>query len=327
MHRIDVPTASPLPPTRQLAGTPGYFTSGSFMSGIPATIPGADWFNSVQEELSNAIEGSGQPLDRESDDQLLQAMRTVRRSRHIPGQIIVFAGTSAPEGTLPCDGTAVSRDEYPELFAAIGTLYGEGDGATTFNLPHVDEDTGIIHTGDPGKVGQASAGAVIAHGHNASTQGAGGHGHTVSVGNAGGHAHSASASAVGDHNHGAWTDGQGSHNHGVNDPGHSHTWTGPSNGPNTGGWAAANMALYSPVGTSHNTTGIWLNDGGHHAHNIGMNGAGNHSHSISVAAVGDHSHTASVEAVADHTHAVSVEATGGTRNLAAGIRMLYCIAY
>jgi microcystin-dependent protein len=40
-----------------------------------------------------------------------------------------------PDGWLLCDGSAVSRDDYSELFAIIGTLYGEGDGSTTFNLP------------------------------------------------------------------------------------------------------------------------------------------------------------------------------------------------
>ncbi|MEC3890712.1 phage tail protein [Xanthomonas campestris] len=39
-------------------------------------------------------------------------------------------------GLLLCDGTAVSRTKYSALFAAIGTVYGAGDGSTTFNLPH-----------------------------------------------------------------------------------------------------------------------------------------------------------------------------------------------
>ena len=43
--------------------------------------------------------------------------------------------TSAPDGYLLEDGTAVSRTTYADLFAAIGTTYGSGDGSTTFNLP------------------------------------------------------------------------------------------------------------------------------------------------------------------------------------------------
>lgn len=40
---------------------------------------------------------------------------------------------------LACDGSAVSRARYPELFSIIGTMYGAGDGATTFNLPRIDD--------------------------------------------------------------------------------------------------------------------------------------------------------------------------------------------
>ena len=51
------------------------------------------------------------------------------------GVIIPFAGKSVPTGYLLCNGAAVSRTDYANLFAAIGTLYGAGDGSTTFNLP------------------------------------------------------------------------------------------------------------------------------------------------------------------------------------------------
>lgn len=51
------------------------------------------------------------------------------------GRIIWHAGTGTPEGTLYCDGSAISRTAYPELFAVIGTTYGAGDGSTTFNIP------------------------------------------------------------------------------------------------------------------------------------------------------------------------------------------------
>lgn len=51
------------------------------------------------------------------------------------GTMIPFAGNVVPEGFLICNGAAVSRTTYASLFAAIGTLYGTGDGSTTFNLP------------------------------------------------------------------------------------------------------------------------------------------------------------------------------------------------
>ena len=43
--------------------------------------------------------------------------------------------STVPDGFLSCDGSAVSRSTYGNLFAAIGTTYGAGDGSTTFNLP------------------------------------------------------------------------------------------------------------------------------------------------------------------------------------------------
>jgi microcystin-dependent protein len=51
------------------------------------------------------------------------------------GAIIPFGSDTIPENWLLCDGQAVSRTTYQELFSAIGTTYGNGDGSTTFNLP------------------------------------------------------------------------------------------------------------------------------------------------------------------------------------------------
>jgi microcystin-dependent protein len=53
-----------------------------------------------------------------------------------PGaQIMLYAGAVAPLGWLICDGSAVSRVNFPELFSIIGTTYGVGDNTSTFNLP------------------------------------------------------------------------------------------------------------------------------------------------------------------------------------------------
>ena len=51
------------------------------------------------------------------------------------GAVIMYGGGTAPSGWLVCDGSAVSRTTYADLFTAIGTRYGTGDGSTTFNLP------------------------------------------------------------------------------------------------------------------------------------------------------------------------------------------------
>ena len=53
------------------------------------------------------------------------------------GAVLPFAGNTIPKGWLLCNGQAVSRTDYDELFSVIGTTYGTGDGSTTFNLPNL----------------------------------------------------------------------------------------------------------------------------------------------------------------------------------------------
>jgi len=55
------------------------------------------------------------------------------------GTVIAFAANAAPEGFVLCNGAAVSRTTYEALFSAIGTTYGTGDGASTFNLPNLTD--------------------------------------------------------------------------------------------------------------------------------------------------------------------------------------------
>ena len=56
------------------------------------------------------------------------------------GAVCSFAGTSAPDGWLVCDGAAVSRTTHAALFAQIGTAFGAGDGDATFNLPDLRDE-------------------------------------------------------------------------------------------------------------------------------------------------------------------------------------------
>ena len=51
------------------------------------------------------------------------------------GAITPFGGITAPTNWLICDGSAISRTTYADLFSVIGTSFGVGDGSTTFNLP------------------------------------------------------------------------------------------------------------------------------------------------------------------------------------------------
>lgn len=53
----------------------------------------------------------------------------------LTGTILPTVATSAPAGWLLCDGSAVSRTTYANLFTLVGTAFGTGDGSTTFNVP------------------------------------------------------------------------------------------------------------------------------------------------------------------------------------------------
>ena len=120
----------------------GFPTNGSPALGIPATQPGAAWFHAVASELHNAITAGGVTPDANKVDQLgtvvssiLSKIEAVSKAQIPTGTIIPFAGATIPAGYLLCNGVAVSRTSYAALFGVISTLYGTGDGTTTFNLP------------------------------------------------------------------------------------------------------------------------------------------------------------------------------------------------
>jgi len=55
------------------------------------------------------------------------------------GSVIVWPKSTAPDGWLLCDGSAINRTTYAALFALIGTTYGSGNGSSTFNVPDVKD--------------------------------------------------------------------------------------------------------------------------------------------------------------------------------------------
>lgn len=85
------------------------------------------------------------------------------------GIMTEFAGSSIPTGWLLCDGSAVNRTTYANLFSAISTTWGIGDNSSTFNLPDMREAC-------PQGAGTYSAVAGTTHGaiteHDARTLGA-----------------------------------------------------------------------------------------------------------------------------------------------------------
>jgi microcystin-dependent protein len=103
------------------------------------------------------------------------------------GTVIWTARSTAPTGYLKANGLAVSRSTYATLFSAIGTIYGAGDGSTTFNLPDLrgefirgwDDGRGV----DSGRVfGSGQAQSYQSHNHGASVNDPG---HSHSIGRAG----------------------------------------------------------------------------------------------------------------------------------------------
>jgi microcystin-dependent protein len=88
----------------------------------------------------------------------------------VTGTVIWWSASTAPIGYVTCNGAAVSRTTYSNLFGVIGTTYGNGDGSTTFNLPDLraefirgwDAGRGV----DPGRVfGSAQADEFESHTH------------------------------------------------------------------------------------------------------------------------------------------------------------------
>ena len=164
-------------PDYKTLNSQGHATDGNPSLGVPATLPGAAWFDSVTQEIVNAIKAAGITPDTQKVNQLAEAIRSkaslndagiVQLSSAInsnseeiaatskavklaydlantannkdvsgipTGSLVPFAGAVIPEGYLLCNGAAVSRTTYAKLFAVIGTLWGTGDGETTFNLP------------------------------------------------------------------------------------------------------------------------------------------------------------------------------------------------
>lgn len=71
------------------------------------------------------------------DGTVMWKVRSIIQSGDVAGCIKMFAGNTIPDGYLLCDGSVISRTDYADLFAVISTIYGAGDGSTTFTLPNL----------------------------------------------------------------------------------------------------------------------------------------------------------------------------------------------
>jgi microcystin-dependent protein len=108
------------------------YTDGNAAQGIEGSIVPAAALEHPQREITGLIMKAGLTPDNQDLGQLYKAMRKICAPS---GQIMVWAGTGAPDGFLLCNGQEISRTTYADLFAAIGIAHGAGDGATSFTLP------------------------------------------------------------------------------------------------------------------------------------------------------------------------------------------------
>jgi microcystin-dependent protein len=230
------------------------------------------------------------------------------------GEVKEYYGANLPPRYLACNGQAVSRTLYAELFAAIGTSIGPGDNSTTFNVP--DRRSRVAIGSDPmfsgGRSGihgfdvylgfQLGARAAIltegnlpSHTHTARTSEAGYHGHSGSTNVSGAHGHI--LGEAGFHGHSGQAEAAGVHNH-----------TTPY------GKVDANIFKNPVVAGAELSAVTWefgrfiVDDAGNHIHNLGINGAGSHAHSLTIE--GAHQHGLNIDGGGSHVHAVTVDATG-----------------
>ena len=241
------------------------------------------------------------------------------------GAIIMWGGAAAPAEWLLCNGGAVSRATYPALFAAIGTIYGAGDGSTTFNLPNFSQrfPLGKAGAGTGATLGEVGGSIdhahwVPSHSHSVGSLAVASHSHAVGTLTVDEHTHNSGTLNVASHTHGAGTlatNSTGNHTHGVNS--HSHS----------AGSYAVSVSVSGTTGNQNATEQWGITPGTtvityakvHHQHDFSDSASGSvtgtsGSATASTDSNGAHSHTLS-----GATGSSSPDVTGSTSSSTAGI--------
>ncbi len=110
------------------------YSNGNTQDGTLGSIIPAQAIEHPMREIINVISESGLTPSGNDNEQLYKA---IRRLCAPAGEVKMWAGQqeTVPDGFLFCDGRAISRTQYADLFAIIGTYHGEGNGSSTFNVP------------------------------------------------------------------------------------------------------------------------------------------------------------------------------------------------
>lgn len=116
---------------------------------------------------------------------LAQLAAAVQAALVPAGSLLATGAAAAPTGYLLCDGSAVSRSTYADLFTAIGTTYGAGNGSTTFNVPDL---RGRVPVGVDGAAGRLTANDALGNSAGEET-------HALVTGELATHLHAFGASA------------------------------------------------------------------------------------------------------------------------------------
>lgn len=157
----------------QLAGV----SVGGTSAGDIATIDGTQTLSN--KTMASATVGTTQSASDNSTKlattAYADAAATEAASLSVPaGAVVPYAMATAPAGWLECNGAAVSRTTYATLFTAVSTVFGIGDGSTTFNVPDLRGQfvRGWDHTAgtDPDAASRTDSGDGSTTGDNVGTQ-------------------------------------------------------------------------------------------------------------------------------------------------------------
>lgn len=140
MQRVTRPNAIGVLPAYPVSpGPPGFFTPGNPLGGIMPTVPGAEWYNGVQEELIAVISAAGLTPDGTNNGQVLAAIRAIcGPGRLLNMQIFTSSGTYTPSlGTgsvlVEVQGAGGAGSGVPAT-SGSQTAIGSGGGSGAYAM-------------------------------------------------------------------------------------------------------------------------------------------------------------------------------------------------